>query len=113
LKTTQSIPLTLTNHASHRLNERAISKEAIQFVVEYGREVHCKGAVIYVFGNKEVNHYRKKGLHQDWDQLSGLQVITSSDYQEQIIVITVYRNHDFSQLRKINFLHSKKYLSTF
>lgn len=63
-------------------------------VVEYGRAVHRRGAVIHAIGRKEVERFREEE-DIDLSDCEGVQVVCSTEGS----VLTVYRNHDFSGLR--------------
>jgi hypothetical protein len=83
----------VTNHATDRMAERGIPPEAIDKVLEYGREVPTRGGTVYAIGRKEVKRYARKGV--DLVQYSGVQVVCTGHGA----VLTVYRNHNFRQLR--------------
>jgi hypothetical protein len=65
----------------------------VDVVLEYGRRVFTRGAIIYAIGRKEVARYRYEGL--DLSNCEGVQVVCLMDGT----VLTVYRNHDFRGLR--------------
>jgi hypothetical protein len=71
---------------------RGIPAELVETVIEYGRAVHTRGAVIHAIGRKEVERYRED---IDLSQCEGVQVVCSVEGT----VLTVYRNHSFRGLR--------------
>lgn len=89
------VPTTpLTTHAQSRMDSRRISASAVDVVIAYGRSVRARGAQIYALGKKEVELASRDGL--DLRSYAGLQVVCSSSGA----VLTAYRNHDFSSLRR-------------
>ena len=90
-----NVPATpLTTHAQTRMDSRRISAGAVDMVIAYGRSVRARGAQIYALGRKEIKQASRDGL--DLRSYSGLQVVCSSSGA----VVTAYRNHDFSSLRR-------------
>ncbi len=85
--------LALTKHAEKQMKRRGISSEAVQKVLDFGREVYARGAIIYVLGRKEIEHFKNIGINLIG--LNGLQVVCADD----LSVITVYRNRDLRKLR--------------
>jgi len=83
----------LTKHATERMAHRSIPSEVIETVIEFGREVHTRGAVIHAIGRKEVEQYRRENI--DLSDCEGVQVVCSMEGT----VLTVYRNHNFCGLR--------------
>ena len=53
---------TLTRHATARMAHRGIQPEVIEQVIEYGRTVYTRGAVVYAIGRKEVEWYRQEDI---------------------------------------------------
>lgn len=86
-------PLTLTHHARRRIDARGVSRRAVAAALDYGRELHARGAVLYVLGRREVRRMRRGGL--DLSAHEGVHVVCSADG----VVITAYRNHDLRGLR--------------
>lgn len=82
-----------TLHARSRMHSRSISEGAVAAVLEYGRRVHARGAVIHAIGRKEVRRYANEGV--DLREYSGYQVVCSGDGK----ILTTYRNHDFRRMR--------------
>ena len=87
----------LTGHAASRMGSRRISQDDVSDVISYGRCYHVRGAVVYALGHREAELCRRDGLRPD--RIEGLQVVCSP---EDDTVITVYRNNDFSSLRRRN-----------
>lgn len=83
----------LTRHATERMTHRGIPPEVIDTVIEYGRVVYTRGAMIYAIGRKEVERYRQGDV--DLSDSEGVQVVCSMEGA----VLTVYRNHSFRGLR--------------
>lgn len=88
---------TLSTHAGSRLGSRRISRDDVATVMSYGRAYYVRGAVIYAVGRRESEMCRKEGFSMD--RIQGLQVVCSP---EDNTVITVYRNNDFSSLKRRN-----------
>lgn len=89
----QQLQAPVTRHAARRMQTRAIAPAAVETVLEYGRVVHTRGAVVHAIGRKEVARYAAEGV--DLSALDGVQVVCSLDGA----VITVYRNRNFRGLR--------------
>ncbi len=87
----------LSNHASSRMGSRRISQDDVANVMSYGRTYHVRGAVIYALGRHEAEICRMDGLRPD--RIEGLQVVCAA---QDDTVITVYRNNDFSSLKRRN-----------
>jgi hypothetical protein len=85
--------LAFTSHALVRMYARRFSEEAIRAALQYGREVHGRGAMIFAIGRKEVMHARTSGI--DLTSYEGLHVVCSREGT----LMTVYRNHDLRDLR--------------
>lgn len=83
----------ITDHARQRMTGRRINNDDVKNALLFGREVHTRGASIFVIGRKEVTRYMEKGV--DLRRQEGLQVVCSPDGA----VLTVYRNNDFSSLK--------------
>lgn len=87
----------LSNHADSRMGSRRISQNDVANVMSYGRTFHVRGAVIYALGRHEAELCRKDGLRPD--RIEGLLVVCAA---QDNTVITVYRNNDFSSLKRRN-----------
>jgi hypothetical protein len=83
----------MTRHASTRMKLRGIRPEVIELVLEYGRAVFTRGAIVYAVGHKEVRRYLKDGI--DLSECDGIHIVCSIDGS----VLTVYRNRSFRGLR--------------
>lgn len=83
----------LTTHALMRMRLRAIGERAVELVLDFGRIVYTRGAVIYAIGRKEVALARRRGV--DLASLDGLQVVCAEG-----AVLTTYRNRDFRGLTR-------------
>jgi hypothetical protein len=82
-----------TKHAEIRANARRLSYQAVAAVLEFGRRVFTRGAMIYAIGRREVERFARRGI--DLSEYEGIQVVCSPGGT----LITVYRNRDFSRLR--------------
>jgi hypothetical protein len=94
----------ITKHADFRMGNRRIRRTDVAVALSYGRQCFIRGAVIYVMGRREVAFCQARGMLVD--QIQGLQVVCNADDDT---VITVYRNNDFSRLRKIKKRAARKY----
>jgi hypothetical protein len=83
----------LTAHAHRRMGGRWIRTGAIEAVLDYGRIVYTRGAVIHAIGRNEIDRYARDGI--DLAAYNGIQVVCSLDG----MILTVYRNKDFRGLR--------------
>ena len=83
----------LTKHASKRMSQRRIPATAIDLVIEYGRVVFTRGAMIYAIGRNEVKQYKIEKAEISYCE--GVQVVCSMDG----VVLTAYRNQSFRGLR--------------
>lgn len=86
-----------SKHAGCQMNCRRISRNDVAIVMSYGRSYHVRGAIIYALGHREAETCRKEGLNLD--RVEGLQVVCALQDDS---VITAYRNHDLSSLRRRN-----------
>lgn len=85
----------MTDHARMRMASRGLSQKAIDMALAYGRTIYTKGAEIHALGRREVEKYRRQSL--DLSSFEGIQVICAPD---DGAVVTVYRNHDLSLIRR-------------
>ena len=83
-----------SRHAVARMQSRSLSQQAIRAALAYGRRFYARGAEIFAIGRKEVAFYATHGI--DLKDFSGIQVVCSPDGH----IVTAYRNHDFSRIRK-------------
>ena len=86
-------PLSLTNHAAIRMQQRGISRAALQAVLDFGRRIHAKGLTFYVVGRKEVALYADRGVNLT--NFEGLQVLVAADGA----VVTTYRSRDLHAIK--------------
>ena len=86
-------PLSLTNHAAIRMQQRGISTAALQAVLDFGRRIHAKGFTFYVVGHKEVILYADRGVNLS--NFEGLQVLVAADGA----VVTTYRSRDLHAIK--------------
>ena len=86
--------LLFSKHGWERMCERSLSKESITAVLDYGRTIYTRNAMIFVIGKKEIKHFRKRGIN-----LRKYEVIHVVCSVEDGTIITVYRNKDFRSLR--------------
>jgi len=85
--------ITLTDHARMRINARRIPAKGVTMAMLFGRERRMKGATFYAIGRKEVKRFTKTGV--DLTPYEGIQVVCAEDD----VVVTAYRNRDFTGLR--------------
>lgn len=83
----------LTRHALTRMHARRISTTGVVAVLNFGREVHTRGAVVYAIGRNEVENAKRAVV--DLRAHEGLHVVCSKDGS----ILTVYRNRRLSDLR--------------
>lgn len=88
-----SRPMSLTTHATIRMQQRGISSTALLAVLEYGRRIYAKGLAYYVLGHKEVALYAERGVNLS--NFEGLQVLVS----EGGIIVTTYRSRDLHAIK--------------
>ena len=86
--------LDLTQHAEMRMLQRSIDLEQVQLVLSYGRLIHSRRARFFVMGRKEIIKLEKKGL--EVGDLENIQIVVS---EKSNLILTVYRNKDFRQIR--------------
>ena len=91
---------TQTQHADQYIGKRGISPQAIELVLEFGRQVRSRGAIFYVIGKKEIERYHK--IEPRLADLNGVQMITS----EEDVVITAYCNKDLRSIRPCHRKHA-------
>lgn len=87
-------PIILTDHARMRINARRIPVAAIEMAFRFGRERHINGATYFVIGRKDVERHRRASV--DLVRFEGIHVVCAEDE----VVVTAYRNRDFSGLRQ-------------
>lgn len=90
-----SIQPLLTAHARRRMEQRAISAEAILAALLFGRSVHTRGAEIYLLGRKDI-HRASQWQMTDLQRFEGVQVVCAQTGE----IITVYRNRSFRKIKE-------------
>lgn len=80
-------------HARKRMQQRAISPEMVQRVLQFGRMVYAKGATYHVVGSREVEDARSQGV--DLQCCEGIHVVQSRNGY----IKTVYRNRKVLAIR--------------
>lgn len=76
----------LTLHATDRCRTRAITKEALDQVINFGKHRAIRGADVYTLGWREVRFYAKGGI--DLSRWEGIEVVCAHDGT----ILTTYRN---------------------
>lgn len=94
--------LPITRHALERMRARSIGTDAVTAALFHGRSVHVRGAEIYAIGRVEVRDQSIVG--PDISAFEGVQVVCSPAGD----VLTVYRNHDFRDLRRRRRPHRRR-----
>ena len=87
------LPLSLTDHAAIRMQQRGISRAALQTVLTFGRRIRAKGLTFYVVGRKEVALYADHGVNLA--KFEGMQVLVATDG----VVVTTYRSRDLHAIK--------------
>ncbi len=85
--------MVISQHASARMQSRAIGVGVVMKVLEYGRGVHCRDAEFVVVGRREIREARRFGM--DLSECAGVHVVVVEGSQ----VVTVYRNQSLRGLR--------------
>ncbi len=86
--------LPLTHHARKRMQQRRIDLGMVELVIQFGREVCTRGALVFAIGRNEIATAAKRG--DNLQHLDGVHVVTSHDDGS---VLTVYRNRDLGNLK--------------
>jgi hypothetical protein len=94
----------VTKHGAARLYARGLPLAQVRDVLEFGREVHTRGAVIHAVGRKEVEY--AKLLAADIADLEGWHIVCS----RQGAIIKAYRNRNLRGLRPRRRTRSNRYL---
>ena len=79
--------LTYTSHAQHRLPQRNLTADQVEYVIIQGTAFHCAGAVIIHLRRKDVWEFDRVPLEAE--RLIGTTVVLDPS---QAYVLTVYRN---------------------
>ena len=85
--------MNLTGHATKRLFGRRLTPAALDLVVVFGRELHVRGATIYVVGRKEV--LAGGEFDVDLTVVEGVHVVCDRSGR----VLTAYRNRSLRGLK--------------
>jgi hypothetical protein len=83
----------LSRHATSRMYARRLSLEGVRSVLQFGREVHVRGATTYALGRREVAKWLHRGL--DLIRYEGVHVVCVKGQ-----ILTVYRNRALTRLRR-------------
>jgi hypothetical protein len=83
----------MTHHAADRMMHRGIRTEVIELVMDYGRMVFTRGAMVFAVGRKEIQKYLEEGI--DLSICNGVHIVCSINGA----VLTVYRNRSLRGLR--------------
>jgi hypothetical protein len=75
-----------TDHALLRMAQRGVSDTQVERVLQYGRKIYNRGALVVFVGKREIR--RLAGFVDDIHELEGLHVIVNTE----CVVITAYRN---------------------
>jgi hypothetical protein len=95
----------LTKHGESRLFGRGLRQMSLEQVLEFGREVHTRGAIIHVVGRNEVAQAAR--VSADISEVEGWHVVCS----RQGTLITAYRNHDLRGLRPRRRTRNERFIS--
>ncbi len=83
----------VTPHAAVRMQQRGITEDLVEAVLEFGRCVHARGLTFRIVGRKEVEHHAHRGL--DLSRAEGVHVLVEADGA----IVTTYRNHNLRKIR--------------
>lgn len=89
-----TIQPSLTAHARQRMSSRHINFDDVVYVLEFGREVHARGAEFFVVGRRDVMRARQAG--RNMTALEGLHVVCAPNGGP---VLTCYRNREITVSR--------------
>lgn len=91
--------LLYSDHALHRMAQRGISDEEIEYVCRYGQAINCAGSVHYFLRRKDIPLQDQNNSHLR--KLEGTTVLL--DQETGSVVLTVYRNKEaLGQIRRKN-----------
>jgi hypothetical protein len=85
--------LSMSRHAAIRISSRRLPSEAMEVVFCHGREIHTRGAVVFVVGRKEVDRAQRRGL--DLTRFEGVHMVCSL----KGVVLTAYGNSNLKALK--------------
>lgn len=80
----------LSTHALKRMSSRGFTHDRIRLVIDFGRQIHTRGAEIFALGKKEVLRACKSGF--DLSKWEGSQIVCST---QEPIILTMYNNKNF------------------
>jgi len=80
-------PLLLTNHARKRMAQRNLTLEQISYIMRYGQQTHCAGAILLTLRRKDI----PETLLKD-DTIACLEGTTAVFSREEPLLLTVWRN---------------------
>lgn len=92
MKTNSPTPFTLealprfTHHALARMEQRAISHDAIAAALDWGRWWYSHGCLVFVLGRREIRKARRFGL--DLSAYEGIRVV-----EDNSAIITAAHSH--------------------
>lgn len=84
-------PLILSAHAIHRQARRNLSQADIEFVLDYGQQRHCAGALHIFLGRRDIP--ADKETQRRFGQLEGT-VLVIAETAHGMLLITAYRNRE-------------------
>jgi len=79
--------LILTEHARKRMAQRNVSMAQICFIVEYGQQTHCAGAIFVTLRRKDIPASLRP--QNEFGRLEGTTVVLS---RREPVIMTVWRN---------------------
>ncbi len=85
--------MTVTKHASRRMKQRGITREAIDFTLRWGTIYYRTGIVFYVLRRRDI--VRSKCREAQLQKWEGTTVLVAED-----VIISVYKNRDISEIRR-------------
>jgi len=90
----EDIALGLSVHAYKRRTQRGIQQQHIAHLLRFGRKQFHRHAIYYSIGHKEINKYGD--LCPMLKNMNGMHLVTATNGK----VLTMFRNRDFSLLKK-------------
>lgn len=83
--------LSCSTHAMHRQARRNLSDADIEFVLDYGQQMRCAGALHVFLGKRDIP--ADKETQRRFGHLEGT-VLVLSDTAAGLLLITAYRNRE-------------------
>lgn len=96
----------ITRHAQKQSFARRLPASSLMAALAHGREVHTRGAMLFVIGKKEVARARKDGT--DISGFEGVHVVCTPEDT----ILTVYRNRNLRRLRPTRRTRTVRYRFT-